>query len=318
MHVGQVGSGGGCHVLKVLDIANHGIVGNLERNVAILLGNVGDDIGATLLGPREQVGLGGVGNHRHGASAREGVAGRRLRSAAGRHKLVVVVLGLAVHLVAGPHADVGRVDVVDEHAVARAIGVPALELAVLHDEVLTGSGCLEDKGLVARVEGRQRVGARGVDNLGCAEAQRIAVVGRVAGRGAGIVVVAAPRHDLPGARSHTLAAAARVVGVVEVLETQHVAELVAYRAYAVENTLAGTVELARAGIAAYRLAAYGIGVVAGMRPHVIGGLAGVAAHTCKDEIHHVDIAVVVGIIVGKVYLALQLLQRLGQQGRHVL
>ena len=317
MHVGQAGSSSGCHVLKVLDIANHGIVGNLERNVAILLGNVGDDIGATLLGPREQVGLGGVGNHRHGASAREGVAGRRLRSAAGRHKLVVVVLGFAVHLVAGPHADVGRVDVVDEHAVALAIGIPALELAVLHDEVLTGRGCLEDEGLVARVEGRQRVGARGVDNLGRAEAQGIAVVGRVAGRGAGIVVVAPPRHDLPGALCHTLAVG-RVVGVVEVLETQHMAELVAYRAYAVENTLAGTVELTRAGIAAYRLASDGIGVVAGMGPHVIGGLAGVAAHTCKDEIHHVDIAVVVGVIVGKVHLALQLLQRLGQQGRHFL
>ena len=108
-----------------------------------------------------QVGHGGISEHDVAGTAGEGVAyqvtGTRV---AGTQQLVVVVLGIAVHLVVRPDVHVGAVHTGDKHAVAGQMGVPARLLAVLDDEELVLHGAAQDVSLAAGVHGIKRIRAR--------------------------------------------------------------------------------------------------------------------------------------------------------------
>ena len=102
------------------------------------------------------------------------------------------------------------------------IGIPARFLAIFQEEILLGLRRFDKHRLIVGVERIERVGAGGINYCGLEEAERIAVVGRIAYRGAAIVVVTATRHNVPDARVVGLSAGLFIVGVVEVGQSEHV------------------------------------------------------------------------------------------------
>ena len=230
---------------------------------------------------------------------------------------------VAVHLVVVPHAGVGAVHARHDHAVAGQIGVPAGALAVLDGEELVLHGRAQDVALTRGVHGPQREAAGLGDLVRRGPSQGIALIERVAHGRTAVVVVAAAGHHVPAAGVVALATALVVVGVVEVGQTQHMAELVSHRADTLDSDGARrgleAVELGRAGIAVDALAviaAVGPAQVGCVGPQVAGIVARVARRvTGNQEVHHVDLAVVVVVILREVHIGVGLLQRIVEDGR---
>ena len=316
LHAAGRCSAGRRHGLKILDnLLDRAIGLDVEGDDALLLGDVVEQHLAHRVAPGAQVGLCGVGELGHASRAREGVAGTAALGIAGPQHHIVVVTGVAVHLVARPHVKVAHVDARHKHAVARQIAVPLGALSVF--EIEGGGGLLrgQDVAMVGSIERAHGVVLAGLQRVGGGKAQHSALKERVAHRVAAIVVVAAASHHLPGARVVALASALAIVGVVEVFKTQHVAELVAYRAYAVVLVATLTfpaVVLTRAGVAAQVDAVVGLRAVVGQRRHVGPQVAAVVAAVvggvpCHNEVDHVDRAVAVGVVLAEVDRAVELI-----------
>ena len=197
----------------------------------------------------------------------------------------------------------------------RQIEVPALLLAVFKVEFLALGVGSEQVELVLGVERLQRVGALHVERLGVGKTQRIALVGIVAHGAETIFEVGTTSHDVPHVGMGRLAAALFIVGVVVVGESEHVAELVAHRADAVEilvcvGRLLQVAELHAAGIAteAHAIELQAVGTrgprqVGSMGPDVVAVVAlHVAAVAGKDEVDHVDGTVAIEVVVLVVHL----------------
>ena len=157
----------------------------------------------------------------------------------GTHYLVVVVCRVSIDCVAedGPYDGVGLVDMVYQHAAARQVGIPpeGVFLAVLEEEELVVDGRIDAIARQAEGQGSEGVAACLADDFRLVdEAHGVALVEGVTCRGAVSVEVAAFRHDRPAAGVVALPTAFLIVGVVEVVQSQHMAELVADGADAVE------------------------------------------------------------------------------------
>ena len=139
--------------------------------------------------------------------------------------------GVAVELIVIPDFLTGEVDTIDDHAVTRQTLVPfVVFLPVLEEEELVVLGAVETVAHILRqlVEG---VGAHAVDRFGLGPAHEPPFEEGVANG----CVVTTTRHHIPDAWVATLTAALLVVSIVEVGQTQHVAELVDDGADAVES-----------------------------------------------------------------------------------
>ena len=115
----------------------------------------------------------------------------------------------------------------------REVSVPLARLAVLDEEELFLGGCVEAVTDIALVERLHRVDAFLVNEAWRGESQSIALIQAVTHGVAAVVIAAAARHDGPFTRIAALAAAAAIIGVIEVGQAQHVSELVAEGADAV-------------------------------------------------------------------------------------
>ena len=219
--------------------------------------------------------------------------------------------GIVVHRVVLPRAVAAVVEAEHEQAVTRQIGVPlACALAVFQQKPLHLRRCVEQEALVRIADGLQLVSPHGIEGLGLAEAQRITLVEGVAGRRARIVQIGSAGHDAPLGWVVARTAAALIVGVVEVGQPQHVAELMADGADAVEvGAVAGVAgQLGGAGVAAQIDIVFDdilpcVRVVddAGVGPYqpaVVAAIVG--ARTGEDEVDHVHLPVAVAVVLAEV------------------
>ena len=200
-------------------------------------------------------------------------------------------------------------------AFARGIAVPTLFLAVLENEELVAVQVARDaQGFVGRgallVPHGQGVVGAGIGGDQLNPTHEILLVGRVARRREAVVVVAAHAHDVPVAQAVVVA----VARVVEVGQSQAVAELVGKRADAVDGgtVIVAAIQLVEHGKVIHNgVAAAGTeGTIAaravivcrrqapvagpnglGMDPRSLG-----LAHAGIDDDDHVAVVVVVGVI----------------------
>ena len=154
---------------------------------------------------------------------------------AGTQQLVVVVLGIAVHLVVRPDVHVSAVNTGDKHAVAGQMGVPSRLLAVLDGEELVLHWAAQDVSLAAGVHGIKRIRARLGKLTALGPSQRIAFIVGITHWAAAEVVVTPISHDVPAARMMALAAPILIVGIIKVGQAQHMRELVSHGADALHG-----------------------------------------------------------------------------------
>ena len=194
-------------------------------------------------------------------------------------------------------------------------GIPFVGLAVLKEEEFVIVVCGQAITGVADVHCLQALGSRCQCRWLTGKSQFPALPQAVAHRGATIVVVATACHDVPAARVVALATTATVVGVVEVGQSQHVTKLMANGANGIGDGVAvalPSINLARRGVASHVLAVelniIGVAVVievAHVWPQVALVVATVARRVSGNhEEHHVDRAVIVGVIICEIHLAI--------------
>ena len=263
--------------------------------------------------PRQEIGRrGGVVELGDAASSGEWVvAGRALRTTCA-HKLVVVVLGIGVHGVVVPNTGIGGVHTEHEHAVIGQVGVPTCLLTILKDEILPAVLGIDAIAGIGGVERPHCEVALGIDDLGHGKASSVALEEGIAGRCARVVQIAARRHQGPVAGIVALSAAFLVVGVVEVGQAEHMGELMADGADAVDGAaVLAACQLGGAGIAAqidtvlpHILIGGRIVYLAGMGPEQAAVVAShVGSMSGEDEIHHVDRTVAIAVVKAEVDFA---------------
>ena len=203
---------------------------------------------------------------------------------------------------------------VDQQALGGQIAVPSLLAAVLDDEELVAVDVtLQEQGFVGLLillvpDGQGVIGAGVGDDI-VNPSHEVLLVGRIAHGRVGVVGIAAGVHDVPVA--HAVVAA--IVRVIEVGQTQAVAELVAEGANAVDGpaVVAAAMHLVEHGKSVHigpaavgtegAIAAHAI--VVGRREGPVTGPDGIGngvrglclAHTGIDDDHHVAVVVIVGI-----------------------
>ena len=155
------------------------------------------------------------------------------------------------------------------------VAVPTGLLTVLDGEELSCSRSAQQVTVTRDVHSLEAVLTFLVDGLGIGPTQGITLIQGVTGGAAAIVVVTATSHHVPTTGMMALATTFSVVGVIEVGQAQHMAELVGHCADTLDNYCAGaafpTIEFGRAGIAVNPLAVkreIGIVHVGGMRPQI--------------------------------------------------
>ena len=223
------------HLLKVLDNGQYRVVFlDIHRDDAISLGDIHQGIVIETLVPREQAGIGEIGDRGHARCTREGVIPTVAPLVIGTQELIIHVVRIAVHLVIPPDACIGGVDPCHHHTMAGKELVPLAALTVLDEEELILVRRVETVSDVATVQRFNLQSASRIDQNRRGETQCITLIEAVSHRVAAKVVAAATRHDRPLTGVAALSTAAAVIGVVEVGQTQHMTELVAEGADAVD------------------------------------------------------------------------------------
>ena len=144
------------------------------------------------------------------------------------------MLRVDVHLVVLPYIRRRGVYAVYKETASGQIFVPPCALAVLHEEELILYRRVYLISGIGGVEGIERKVVRPVYYLRLCKAQGMAFVYRIAARRARHVEIRSLCHYRPFPGVHTLSARLFVVGVVQVRKSEHMAELVADSADAVQ------------------------------------------------------------------------------------
>ena len=135
---------------------------------------------------------------------------------------------IGVDQIVFPYLDIGRIDTPDEHARAGKVLVPLNALAVLDDEVFTLVGSVHAVTRIALFKGGHSDGTLALDEDGLRKAKGIPLKQAVARGVAAVVVLETAGHDGPGHGMRKVGTtAANAIGVVEVGQSQAMAELVA-------------------------------------------------------------------------------------------
>ena len=138
------------------------------------------------------------------------------------------------------------------------MGIPTRLLAVLDGEKLVRNRRAQDVTLTRRVHGIKGIAALFVKGPAGSPTKGIALKVGVTRRVTAIVVVATGSHQIPATGIMALATTLLIVGVIEVGQTKHMAELMGHSTDTLDRHSAGislgTIELGRAGIAIDKLA----------------------------------------------------------------